>query len=202
MNSTLRFAALLLAATLLGGCAALNRVHSEVTTYSDWPADRKPGRYAFERLPSQKANATRQAELEAAASGALEKAGFTAVPDAAQADVIVQIGARLTRVEVSPWDDPLWWRWGAGYWRAPAWRSSRSMYYAGLHADWATRYERSVALLLRDRASGTPLFEAHAQTEGGTSGDGALLGAMLEAALQGFPSIGAQNPRTVTVQLP
>ena len=106
MNSILRFAALLLIATLLGGCAALNRVHSEVTTYSDWPADRKPGRYAFERLPSQKANATRQAELEAAASGALEKAGFTVVPDAAQADVIVQIGARLTRVEVSPWDDP------------------------------------------------------------------------------------------------
>jgi hypothetical protein len=202
MNSILRFAALLLIATLLGGCAALNRVHSEVTTYSDWPADRKPGRYAFERLPSQKANATRQAELEAAASGALEKAGFTVVPDAAQADVIVQIGARLTRVEVSPWDDPLWWRWGAGYWRAPAWRSSRSMYYAGLHADWATRYERSVALLLRDRASGTPLFEAHAQTEGGTSGDSALLGAMFEAALQGFPAVGAQNPRTVTVQLP
>lgn len=198
----LRFAALLLAATLLGGCAALNKVHSEVTTFSDWPAERKPGRYAFERLPSQKANAQRQDELEAAAAKALEKAGFSAAPDAAQADVIVQIGARLTRVELSPWDDPLWWRWGAGYWRAPAWRSSRSMYYAGMHADWATRYERNVAVLLRDRVSGVPLFEAHAQTEGGTSGDAALLGAMFEAALQGFPAIGAKSPRTVTVQLP
>jgi hypothetical protein len=199
---SLRFVALLLAAALLGGCAALNKVHSEVTTFSDWPADRKPGRYAFERLPSQKANAQRQGELEAAAARALEKAGFSPAADAAQADVIVQIGARLTRVEVSPWDDPLWWRWGAGYWRGPAWRSSRSMYYAGMHADWATRYERNVAVLLRDRASGTPLFEAHAQTEGGTSGDAALLGAMFEAALQGFPAIGAQNPRNVTVALP
>lgn len=200
--NTLRFAALLLAAALLGGCAALNQVHSEVTTFSDWPADRKPGRYAFERLPSQKAQAERQGELEAAAAKALEKAGFTPAPDAAQADVIVQIGARLTRIEVSPWDDPLWWRWGTGYWRAPAWRSSRSMYYGGLHADWYRRYERNVAVLLRDRASGTPLFEAHAQTEGGTSGDGALLGAMFEAALQGFPATGAQNPRTVSIALP
>lgn len=199
---TLRFAALLLATALLGGCAALNQVHSEVTTFSDWPADRKPGRYAFERLPSQKAQAERQGELEAAAAKALEKAGFTPAADAAQADVIVQIGARLTRIEVSPWDDPLWWRWGAGYWRAPAWRSSRSMYYAGLHSDWYRRYERNVAVLLRDRASGTPLFEAHAQTEGGTSGDAALLGAMLEAALQGFPATGAKNPRTVSVTLP
>lgn len=202
MTTTFRLPALLLAAAVLSSCAALNNVSSEVTTFSDWPAERKPGRYAFERLPSQKANAQRQGELEAAASKALEKAGFAAAPDAAQADVVVQIGARLTRVEVSPWDDPLWWRWGGGYWRSPYWRSSRSMYYGGLHADWATRYERNVAVLLRDRASGVPLFEAHAQTSGGTSGDTALLGAMFEAALQGFPAAGAQSPRTVTVALP
>ena len=200
--STLRLGAVLLAGAVLAGCAALNTVTSEVTTFSDWPADRKPGRYAFERLPSQKANAERQAALEGAAARALEKAGFTPAPDAAQADVIVQIGARLTRIEVSPWDDPLWWRWGTGYWRAPAWRSSRSAFYAGLHADWSTRFERNVAVLLRDRASGTPLYEAHAQTSGGTVGDAALLGAMFEAALTGFPATGAKNPRTVQVQMP
>lgn len=200
--SILRTTALLLAGAVLAGCAALNSVTSEVTTFSDWPADRKPGRYAFERLPSQKAQAERQAALEAAAARALEKAGFTPAPDVAQADVIVQIGARLTRIEVSPWDDPLWWRWGAGYWRAPAWRSSRSAYYAGLHADWSTRFERNVAVLLRDRASGVPLYEAHAQTAGGTVGDAALLGAMFEAALTGFPATGARNPRSVSVQMP
>jgi hypothetical protein len=200
--SILRTAAVLLAGAVLAGCAALNTVTSEVTTFSDWPAERKPGRYAFERLPSQKADAGRQATLEAAAARALEKAGFTPAPDAAQADVIVQIGARLTRIEVSPWDDPLWWRWGTGYWRAPAWRSSRSAFYAGLHADWSTRFERNVAVLLRDRASGTPVYEAHAQTSGGTVGDAALLGAMFEAALAGFPANGAKNPRTVQVQMP
>jgi hypothetical protein len=68
-----------------------------------------------------------------------------------------------------------------------------------MHADWHSRYERNVALLLRDRASGTPLFEAHAQTEGGTSGDAALVGAMFEAALTGFPAAGASNPRRVSI---
>ena len=43
-----------------------------------------------------------------------------AIKTAAQADVIVQVGARVSRTEISPWDDPLWWRWGAaGYWRSP-----------------------------------------------------------------------------------
>jgi Domain of unknown function (DUF4136) len=190
---------LLLVALALTGCAALNTVTSDVTTYSEWPAERKPGRYAFERLPSQKANAQRTAELEAAAAKALAQAGFTLAADAAQADVIVQVGARVSRTEVSPWDDPLWWRWGAGYWRAPAWRSSRSAYYAGFHNDWYSRYERNVAVLLRDRASGTPLFEAHAQTEGGSSGDAALISAMFEAALKDFPAVGASNPRRVSI---
>jgi hypothetical protein len=202
MLNPMHLFATLCVAAVLAGCAALNTVTSEVTTFSEWPAGRAAGRYAFERLPSQKANAQRQDELESAAARALEKAGFTAAADAAQADVIVQVGARVNRTEVSPWDDPLWWRWGGGtYWRSPYWRGPRSAYYAGFHADWYTRYERNVALLLRDRASNTPLFEAHAQTEGGTSGDASLLGAMFEAALQDFPAKDAQNPRRVSVQL-
>ena len=197
-----RALALTVAAAVLAGCAALNTITSDVTTFSEWPAERKPGRYAFERLPSQKANATRTAELETAAAKALEKAGFTAAPDAAQADVIVQIGARVSRTEISPWDDPLWWRWGGGYWRSPTWRRGpRSVFYGGFNAEWySPRYERNVAVLLRDRASNTPLFEAHAQTEG-ASGDTALIGAMFEAALQGFPAKDAQNPRRVSVSL-
>jgi hypothetical protein len=186
-------------AVLLGGCAVLNSVTSEVTSFSEWPADRKPGSYAFERLPSQKANAQRSAELEGAAARALEKAGFTPAADPARADVIVQLGARVSRTEIAPWDDPLWWRWGGGYWRSPAWRGARWPYYASWQADWYARYERTVAVLVRERASGVPLYEAYAQTEGGTTGDVRLLGAMFEAALADFPATGAQNPRNVRV---
>ena len=194
-------AAALAAIAGLSGCAAMNTVTSEVATYGDWPAGRAPGRYAFERLPSQNARAERQAELEGAAAQALDAAGFKLAASAAEADVIVQIGARVSRTELSPWDDPLWWRWGGGYWRSPAWRSpSRMSYYANFNAGWYTRYERSVALLLRDRASGTPLYEAHAQTDGSTAGDSALLAAMFAAALKDFPASAAVNPRQVSVQ--
>ncbi len=197
-RSVITFAALCAAATL-GGCAALNSVTSDVATYGDWPAGRAPGRYAFERLPSQQANAARQSALEAAAGHALEAAGFALAPDAAQADVIVLIGARISRTEISPWDDPLWWRWGAGYWHSPAWRHSHIAYYANFNTGWYTRYARNVAVLLRDRASGTPLYEAHAQTDGTTIGDDALLAAMFDAALKDFPALGASNPRQVSV---
>ena len=195
-------AALALAAATLAGCAAMNTVTSEVATFGDWPAGRAPGRYAFERLPSQQAQAKRQADLEAAAARALEAAGFKPAPDAAQADVIVQIGARISRTDVSPWDDPLWWRWGGTYWRHPGWRSHprSAFYYANFNSGWYTRYERNVAVLLRDRATSTPLYEAHAQTDGTTAGDSALLAAMFEAALKDFPAAGATNPRQVSVQ--
>ena len=198
LRSVLRATALALAAAL-AGCAGMNTVTSEVATYGDWPAGRPPGSYAFERLPSQQVNAGRQANLEAAAARALESAGFSAASSPAQADVIVQIGARISRTEISPWDDPLWWRWGGTYWRHPAWRS-RAAFYADFHSGWYTRYERNVALLLRDRATGKPLYEAHAQTDGSTVGDTALLGSMFEAAMKDFPAAGAANPRQVSVQ--
>ena len=79
----------LAAALLLAGCAALNQLTSEVATYGEWPAGRKAGSYAFERLPSQQAKAQQQADLEAAAAKAMEQAGFTVAKDPATADVIV-----------------------------------------------------------------------------------------------------------------
>jgi hypothetical protein len=63
------------------------------------------------------------------------------------------------------------------------------------------RYEREVAVLIRDRASGKPLFEARASSEGNSSPGARVLSAMFNAALMDFPRLGL-NPRQVVVTLP
>ena len=190
--------ALMTACLGLSGCAALNSISSDVSSFGDWPAARKPGSYAFERLPSQQARAAEADELEAAAKAALAKAGFSPVAAGQEPEVLVQVGARLGRTEISPWADPFWWRGGFGYrsgpWGGPHWS-------LGYQFD-ATRYEREVAVLIRDRASGKPLFEARAHNESRLSGLGSqTLTAMFEAALLDFPRLG-MNPRRVTIALP
>ena len=193
-------AALLGVALALGGCAGLRSVSSDVSSYGEWPAQRAPGTYAFERLPSQQARAAETEVLEAAARGALAKAGFK-VADSGQApDVLVQVGAADGRVLASPWDDPLWWRGGFGYYRHGPWLSPRWGW--GLNASYdIPRYERQVAVLIRDRATGKPLYESRASGEGNYRADAAVLGAMFEAALMDFPKLGA-NPRRVVVEMP
>lgn len=185
-----------LAATLLAGCAALNTMPAEISTWGDWPADRKPGRYAFDRLPSQAAQPEAAARLEDAARAALEAAGFSTAAPGDKPDVLVQVAARNSRADLDIWADPLWWRggWlpGRRVWVEPLW-------WPELHAR--TRYEREVALLLRDAESGKPLYEARASNEGANAGGSALQQALFRAALADFPRTGP-NPRQVTVTLP
>ena len=101
--------AVLAGAAALAGCAALRSVSSEVSSFGEWPDGRKASSYAFERLPSQQAQAAETEVLENAARPALEKAGFKPAADGQQPDVLVQVGARDSRYSTSPWDDPLWW---------------------------------------------------------------------------------------------
>ena len=195
---TLTLSALAAAALLATGCAAMSSLSTQVASYGEWPADRKPGTYAFDRLPSQAAQAGEADALEASARAALEKAGFKPVEAGKEPELLVQVGARDQRYVVSPWDDPLWWRGSFGYWRHGPYLSPR--WGAGMRYDFP-RYERQVAVLIRDRASGKPLFEARASSEGTARSDAVLLAAMFEAALMDFPKLGL-NPRRVVVSLP
>ena len=184
----------LLAAASLAGCAAMNNLTSEVSTYSQWPAGRKPATYAFERLPSQAAQPERTARLENAARAAIEGAGFTAAADAASADVTVQVGARVSASDPYPWADPFWVRggffYGRGYWRGG---------WIGMHTASPT-YAREVAVLIRDRQTGQPLYEARASNDGTSAAIDSLLPAMFEAAMVDFPNTGV-NPRRVVTQI-
>jgi len=186
--------ALAAAALLAAGCASMNTVTSEVSTYGSWPQARKPSTYSFERLPSQQERAAQQDAVEASARTALESAGFTPAPAGAEPDVLVQVGARVNRTDYVAWDDPLWWRGGFGRWRYGPWAGP----YWGPPAT-TSRYEREVALLIRDRSDGKPLYEAHARNDGSTAGSQDVNQAMFVAALKDFPATGL-NPRTVSVQ--
>jgi len=191
------------AAALLTACATgPYTLTADVSSYGNWPADRKPGSYAFDRLPSQQQSEEalrRQAMLEDAARAALERAGFTPAADAKSANVLVTLGARTTAYDPVPWDDPLWWRWrgrlfsprfgyvGAGPW---GWRQD---------PFFDRRYDRAVALMLRDRSSGEALYETHASNEGLSAGSDALLTPLFDAALAEFPRIEPKSHR-VSVQ--
>ena len=189
--------AILAMAALLAGCAGMATLSSEVSTFGEWPAARKPGTYAFERLPSQQANAERQAPLEEAARPALAAAGFAPVAAGSEPDVLVQLGVRTTRLEPSPWADPLWWRGGVGSWRYGPWIGPR--WHPFLYDD-LRRVDREAALLIRDRASGKPLYEARASSSGSATATLGGLRAIFEAALKDFPATGI-NPRDVRVPL-
>ena len=189
-----------LAIVALAGCAATSTVSSEVASFGEWPAQRAPGSYAFERLPSQQAIAAEAEQLEAAAAPALAKAGFTPVPAGQQPDVLVQVGARVQRAYDSRWDERLWWSggitWGGGYWRRGPWLSP------SIGVNWRNsppRYDREVGVLIRDRVSGKALYETRATNEGLSSGID-LQAAMFQAALTDFPRL-ALNPRRVVVPL-
>lgn len=183
-------------AAALGGCASMNNVDSEVSTYSQWPAARKPATFAFERLPSQQARPQEQGELEAAARPALLSAGFQEVADPKAADATVQVAARVSRTDRGYYDDPFFWRGSLFYSRygRPYWGPGFGMMYE------SPRYDREVVVLIRDRQSAQPLYEARAASDGLSTGNTQLMAAMFKAALKDFPQTGI-NPRRVSVPL-
>ncbi|MEY2686205.1 MAG: hypothetical protein RL375_403 [Pseudomonadota bacterium] len=200
---------------LLAACAGLPQVAADVSSYGVWPTGRSPGTYSFERLPSQARGGTEQDLLEAAARGALERAGFKPASAPDQADVLVQVGGRQGRVlDASPWFQfgvTGWWGGRRGpyyvgprrihpiYGPGPFIGPSASMFWGPWPAD-PTRDYREVALLLIDRASHTALVEVHVRQEARYVSDDTV-GAMFDAALLGFPNL-PEGERSVVVPLP
>jgi len=198
----------IVAAAMLSACASFNDVAADVSSYSRWPAGRGPATYAFERLPSQQTRPQQAQMLEDAARPAVEGAGFAAAPEGSAPDVTIQLGARIVETDGYPYDDPFWYG-GMGVWHRPFGRFARPYYgYPGWRAGfWGPyndfpNYQREVALLIRDKRSGEPLYEARAQNEGSTTGVTTVLPAMFVAALKDFPSGSTTNPHPVTIPGP
>lgn len=188
------------AATAITGCASIDNVAVDVSSQGSWPASRKPGTYAIERLPSQQANAGEQDRIEAAALQAIEGAGFKRAASAEQAEVLIQVGARVFEVvRRDPFASNFYWRndwWFYGPRRPFFYGPPFGYSYASDFPD----YQREAGVLIRDRASQQIVYETRASHLGRWNSE-ALLPALFEAAMKDFP-MPALNPRTVVVTLP
>lgn len=189
----------------LAACAGPQSLTSQVSSYGSWPEGRKPGRYVFERLPSQQAQPEMQDKLEAAAQPALMAAGFEQAPDAGQADVTVQVGSRVRIDQRAHYYDPFWgpygpygpWHPGVGGWWGGGGRGGLSFSMA-LEPPYV---QMTVDLLIRDRKGSQVLYETHARYDRLGAADDRLLPYMFEAAMKDFP-YQAVSPREVTVIIP
>lgn len=203
----------LLTTLALAGCAGTYRVDNAVQSYAHWSADiptgaqapaavpQAPQTYRFERLPSQRegGSAEDQNRLEAWTRTVLETHGWTVAEAPANAPWRVQVTATTVRNARSPWDDP-WpsWRFrgqvvagnGYFYWSP--------MFVVPMDMPW---YERKVAVVIRDAASGRVVYETQAGHDGRWNSTPALWQAMLQAALNGFP-VPPSGPRQVDIDLP
>lgn len=187
--------ALFFIASLLTGCAGVRLVDSQVNSFA--PSTVPAGsRYRFERLPSQQANPALQQHLETLTEQALAKVGL--VRDDSAARYSVQVSA-IQRAQQIALDRPalgwnLGWMFGNG-----GLSVGSSALFPGL--DARTSYWREVGLVMRERATQVVVFESRAVHEGPWSDSDAILPAMLDAALQGFPNPPA-GERRVNIEVP
>ncbi|WP_310462476.1 hypothetical protein [Sphaerotilus sp.] len=202
------------AAAWLPGCAAFKQIGVDVVTFGAWPDKRPPGRYAFDRLPSQNAGSPEQVQLEAAAAQALQRVGFVAADSAARADVLVQLGWGRSQV-LSPFADPWPGRpLRSGAVAPPPDRRAHASVGVGVGFGFGRggigiggtfgepqTYDRQQAqLLFIDRVSRDKLVEIQVQHEGRYS-SADFLPLLFDAGLSGFPGLQA-GTRHITVQLP
>ena len=188
-------AALLIGAILLSGCAGVRLVDTQVNSFA--PQRVAPGSaYQFERLPSQMADLVNQAKLEKLAEQALAKVGLKRQNNAPLA---VQVSA-VQRQENTFNQNGVGIGWGLGwvFGHGAISIGNRGTLFPSLESR--TTYWRQVSLIMRN-ASSAVVFESHASHEGIWSDGEVVLAAMLDAALQGFPTPPA-GVRRVNIEIP
>lgn len=199
-----RSAATLGLALLLGACASVYRVDSQVQSFAGWsttgaqvPA--APQSYRFERLPSQREGSAGESQdaLENLARVALARVGWNLAEPAASPPWTVQVSGGTLRLPRAPWEDP-WDRFDGGF----------GLY--GGHGGWGSTlflrmdmpyYERQVSLVVRQAGTARVVYETSARHDGRWASSPELWGAMLDAALRDFPAPPA-GPRQVNIDLP
>lgn len=188
-------AALLTGVFLLSGCTGVRLVDTQVSSFAPQPIAAGTS-YQFERLPSQLADPVNQAKLEQLAEQALARVGLRQQADA---PLRVQVSA-VQRQENALYQNGVGIGWGLGWVFGNGTLSigNRGALFPGL--ETRTTYWRQVSLIMRN-AAGAVAYESHASHEGIWADSDVVLAAMLDAALQGFPTP-PTGVRRVDIEIP
>ena len=195
--------ALVFAAFFLTGCGGMRLVDTDVRSYATPPLVPPGASYRFERLLSQQADVARQTRLEAMAQPALAKVGLQRNDAAARYSV--QVSAAMKVTPYAPWDQPAP-GWGLGWNLGFGVHSGNVMLMGG--TGWpgfgmgeSPYYWRQVSLNIRNLSTAQVVYETHATHDGRWADSEAVIPAMLDAALKGFP-----NPppgvRRINIEIP
>jgi hypothetical protein len=177
---------------LLAGCSGLRVVESDVTAFSAWtsvpPGPNTP--YRFERLPSQQVQAAQQDLIEGSAIASLAKVGLVIDPAKARLAVTITANTQFAARTGYGYGAPNVFL-GAGNFGSSV---GFSFPFGGpFSGPFATPfpadpyYLREIRIQMRDLADQKVVFETTALSDS-PWGDGyALLPAIIDAALLGFP---------------
>jgi hypothetical protein len=157
-------------------------IDTQVNSFAPQPV--APGAsYQFERLPSQQAQGPDQDRLEQLAEQALAKVGLH---HADTGSLTVQVSAQL-RQDPTQAFNTMGFGWGLGWGIGHAGIGMGTHGHLFPHLPPPPNYWYQVSLVMRN-AQGKVAFESHASHEGPWADSANILAAMLEAALQDFPS--------------
>ena len=188
-----------LAGLLLGGCSGMRVVESDVTAFTAWtstlPGPNTP--YRFERLPSQQQSPGQQQDrIESLAITSLAKVGMVIDPAKARYSVLVmantQVGERLPDNFAFGGPGVLL---GAGNYGNSI---GLSFPIGGFGQPY---YVREVRIQVRELSTQKVVFETRAVNDGPWGDGWAVLPAMLDSALLGFPQPPA-GTRRINVEIP
>ena len=188
----------LIAILFLTACSGMRVVDSDVTAFSAWTAAPPvPGtRYRFERLPSQQSANSQQDRIEALATTSLSKVGMALSPVDARYSVQVLLVTEI----LQRYPEPGFGFGGSGVSIGGGSRgSSIGLSFPIGFGD--PYYKRTVSILMRELSTQKVVFETRALHDGPSGDAFALLPAMLDSALLGFPQPPA-GTRRVNVEIP
>ncbi len=190
----------------LAGCGTVRLVDTDVRSYATPSGVPLGASYRFERLPSQQANAAQQTRLEAMAQQALAKVGLRRHDTAASYSVQVSVGMKVD--PYSPWDRPAisggaGWNLGVGIHTGNVLIAGGGpvLGMPGFGLGEQPYYWRQISLVIRHLGTNQVVYETHAAHDGRWADSAAVLPAMLDAALTGFPNPPA-GVRRINIEIP